>query len=173
MSVRKNKGTPYRVRCTWMGNQHEPTVYVPDDFDRVRGSHDVARDLAAEKIAGPGAKWVAGASRCDGVFRWESGAESAPVRMVVECERVSPSGCPIEAGEPVHKVPTFRVVRCGDRVFNEQPFKACRTTTEALQRIVSIANNGEHYRVVRIPAGEPWDYDGTIVASLRLGAGVE
>lgn len=85
----------------------------------------------------------------------------------------SPSGCPIGPDDQAHTVVTFRVVRVNDRAFNSKPGKSYRTLRAALRAIATVADDWEHWRVVEVPAGEPWDYDGTIVAAIRTGRGIE
>ncbi len=180
--AKKNKGTPYTVRMTY-GDTPEQVikVFVPDDFDRVRGTHDTARDLAAAQAFGDGRTWrpapegmtPKGEIRRMGTIAHPNGDEMPTVvRMVVTCDRVSSSGCPIEAGEKVYDHATFRIVIVNDREYNSRDHGASHSLRSALVKMGSFLCQG-HLRVVRVPAGEPWDYDGTIVASLRVGEGVE
>lgn len=171
-SKSKSKGTPYTVRVEYSGGSEKYTVHVPDDFDRARGIDDTARDLAAVKLADVGWRWRSLADRISGEIYGPKG-EHQWAAMRVAPARISRSGCPIEAGERAHTIDTYRVVRVNDRAFNEKPGKPYRTIRAALRAISTVADESEHWRVVEIPAGEPWDYDGIVVAAIQIERGCE
>jgi len=157
-------------------------VSVPHDFDRVRGADDVARDLAAQRFTGDAtARWIVtdGQDRGFGAIAQKNTITHTGVRMHAMPDTLSPSGCPISPDEEIAKVPTYRVVKVNDRAWNAWMGTTAlgsrrKTLRDALVDLIGW-NNGamnEHWRVVEVPAGEPWDYDGVIVAEVKTGRGV-
>lgn len=76
------------------------------------------------------------------------------------------------------KITTYRLIAVdlvGDsgaaRRFNSEPGKAYWTITSALSGAIARAVVGDRYRVIRVPPGEPWDYDGRVVACLDMRPG--
>lgn len=97
----------------------------------------------------------------------------------------TPSGNPIRKGDQICPDVTYRVVKVGDRAWNEQTERMDlsirpRSLRHALADLAALAApnavgaeiNGYRWRVVEIPAGEHWDYDGTVVAEILVGRGV-
>lgn len=79
----------------------------------------------------------------------------------------SPSGCPIYRGDRVYKTPTLRVLLIGGRRVEGPAFHTLRS---ALRYVSTKVEWHERWRIVQIPAGEPWDYDGVVVASVDTRA---
>lgn len=75
----------------------------------------------------------------------------------------SPSGCPIYRGDRVYPKPTLRVILIGGRRVEGPAF---HTLKSALRYVSTKVEWDERWRIVNIPAGEPWDYDGVVVASV-------
>jgi len=93
-------------------------------------------------------------------------------------DRRSPSGEHLSPDEKVHRTLTYRIVAlnlAGElgaaSRFNAEPRAAHRTLSGALRRIATDGCVGDRYRIIVIPAGEPWDYDGRIVATVDLRTG--
>lgn len=84
----------------------------------------------------------------------------------------------IDPTEKTRHVTTYRVVRVNDVEFNSDPHRTWhRTIAGAFKAIADFTRvqswSQGRWRVVEIPPGEAWDYDGTVMAAVEIGRGVE
>lgn len=96
---------------------------------------------------------------------------SMPPASVVKKKRISHRGCQLNPGDIVYRRTTYRIA---DGTPKEKDDKVVfKSVMDAIIHVASTQPlESANYRVIEIPAGEPWDFDGHCIAELACERGL-